>query len=84
MVKLNQSGIDPLYILAYGNDLYDWWTGGGCGGNTEGDTMPYTQDGLDGFANYAKALVEHFGTNLTSIEVPHTPLTPHTPHAWYS
>lgn len=69
MVKLNQSGIDPLYILAYGNDLYDWWTGGGCGGNTEGDTMPYTQDGLDGFANYAKALVQHFGTNLTSIEV---------------
>ncbi len=39
--------------------------------------MPYTQDGLDGFANYAKALVQHFGTNLTSIEVCFT----HAAHA---
>jgi hypothetical protein len=68
MLKLNQSGLDPLYILAYGNDLYDYWTGG-CDGNDAGETMPYTQTGLDGFANYAKALVQHFGRNLTSIEV---------------
>jgi hypothetical protein len=45
--------------------------------------MPYTQDGLDGFANYAKALVQHFGTNLTSIEVYRTH-APHTPHTWYN
>lgn len=69
MTKLHQTGIDPLYILAYGNQLYDWWTGGGCGGNSPSDTMPYTADGLEGFANYSKALVQHYGSNLTSIEV---------------
>lgn len=67
MVKLNETGIAPMYILAYGNANYDWYTGGSC---SPSDTFPYTPSGIQGYADYAVALVNHYGQNLSSVEVP--------------
>jgi hypothetical protein len=52
-----QSNISPLLILAYNNPFYD-----------DGLT-PHDSVGFTAFANYAKALVSHYGPELKAVEV---------------
>ncbi len=51
------NGLDFMNILAYGNPLYHEYE------------APVTQEGRDGFANYADASVAQFGTDDTVYEV---------------
>ncbi len=57
MQALQQNAIAPLLILDYNNRFYD-----------NGQT-PYDNAGLTAFANYARALVTHYGSQLKAIEV---------------
>lgn len=50
-------GLTPSVELDFANPNYD-------GGNT-----PYTADGLNGYANYAVALLDHYGLQLRSVQV---------------
>lgn len=52
-----RNGIKPLIILDYGNRNYD-------GGNA-----PYTDEGRKGYANYAKAMAEHFKGKVEAFEI---------------
>lgn len=54
---LQQNSVDPLLILDYNNSFYD-----------EGQT-PYDDAGFTAFANYAKALVTHYGQQVKAVEV---------------
>lgn len=54
---LQQNSVDPLLILDYNNSLYD-----------KGQT-PYDAAGFTAFANYAKALVTHYGQQVKAVEV---------------
>ncbi len=54
---LQQNSVDPLLVLDYNNTLYD-------GGKT-----PYDASGFIAFANYAKALVTHYGQQVKTVEV---------------
>lgn len=49
--------IDPLIILSYTNQFYD------------GYQTPYTPAGLKAFANYGKAILDHYGSQIKSVEV---------------
>ncbi len=57
MQMLQQNSLDPLLILDYNNRFYD-----------NGQT-PYDAAGLAAFANYAKALVTHYGQQVKEVEV---------------
>jgi hypothetical protein len=57
MEVLQQNTLDPLLILDYNDRFYD-----------NGQT-PYDNAGLTAFANYAKALVTHYGQQLKVVEV---------------
>lgn len=57
MRAVKQSGIDPLLILDYNNRFYDH------------GLTPFDDAGLSAFANYAKALVTHYGNQLKAVEV---------------
>jgi hypothetical protein len=57
MEILQQNTLDPLLILDYNDRFYD-----------NGQT-PYDNAGLTAFANYAKALVTHYGQQLKVVEV---------------
>jgi len=57
MQVLQQNAITPLLILDYNNRFYD-----------NGQT-PYDNAGLTAFANYARALVTHYGPQLKAVEV---------------
>ncbi len=57
MQVLQQNNIDPLLILDYNNRFYD------------NNQTPYDDAGLTAFANYAKALVSHYGSQLKEVEV---------------
>jgi len=57
MEVLQQNTLDPLLILDYNDRFYD-----------KGQT-PYDNAGLTAFANYAKALVTHYGQQLKAVEV---------------
>lgn len=57
MAACGEHGVGSLIILNYNNRHYD-------GGNT-----PHTDDGLDGFANYARQLVRRYGAQLRAVEV---------------
>ncbi len=50
-------GIEPLLILAYGNDFYD---GGG---------VPYTEEGLKAFETYITKVVTHFKGRVSHFEI---------------
>lgn len=50
-------GIEPVLILSYGNSLYD--QGG----------IPYTQEGIAAFVEYATAIVSHFQGRIKYFEV---------------
>lgn len=57
MQELTQYNIHPLVILDYANPLYD-------NGNTPYDTTGYTA-----FANYVKAVLNHYGSQIQAVEV---------------
>ncbi|GCE30043.1 hypothetical protein KDA_55270 [Dictyobacter alpinus] len=57
MNALQQQGITPFVILDYSNPLYD-------GGNT-----PYDDAGYSAYANYAQAVLHHYGSQITAVEV---------------
>jgi len=54
---LEQQNLNPLLILDYTNRFYD-----------NGQT-PYDDAGLRAFANYAKAVVTHYGSQLKAVEI---------------
>lgn len=57
MAACGAHAVDSLIILNYNNRHYD-------GGNT-----PHTDDGLSGFANYARQIVRRYGPQLSAVEV---------------
>lgn len=57
MQVLRQHTLNPLLILDYNNSFYD-----------NGQT-PYDEVGFTAFANYARALVSHYGPQLQAVEV---------------
>ncbi len=57
MQMLQQNGLDPLLILDYNNRFYD-----------NGQT-PYDAAGFAAFANYAQALLTHYGQQVKEVEV---------------
>ena len=57
MATCGSHGVESLIILNYNNRHYD-------GGNT-----PHTDDGLDGFADYARRIVRQYGDQLRAVEV---------------
>jgi hypothetical protein len=50
-------GINPLFIIDYGNPLYD------------GGKAPYTDEGIAAYANYAGKLAEHFKGKVDHFEI---------------
>ena len=54
---LRQNNLSPLLVLDYSNRFYD-----------NGQT-PYDDTGLTAFANYAKAVVMHYGSQLKAVEI---------------
>ncbi len=57
MGELAAQGIDPLIMLAFSNPLYD------------GDKTPYDDDGRAGYAAYARAVAQHYGSQVSAVEV---------------
>jgi hypothetical protein len=57
MSALQQNGLMPLLILDYNNPLYD------------NNKTPYDKAGFTAFANYARAVVTRYGTQLKAVEV---------------
>ncbi len=57
MQVLQQNTLDPLLVLDYNNRFYD------------NDQTPYNSAGFSAFADYAKALVLHYGPQLKAVEV---------------
>lgn len=57
MRAFQQSGLSPLLIIDYNNPLYD-----------DGLT-PHDEVGFTAYANYAKALVNHYGQQLKAVEI---------------
>ncbi|HEY7416926.1 MAG TPA: hypothetical protein VH593_17200, partial [Ktedonobacteraceae bacterium] len=57
MHTFQHNDLDPLLILDYNNTFYD-----------DGQT-PYDEIGFTAFANYARALVSHYGPQLKTVEV---------------
>lgn len=57
MPVLQQNTLDPLLALDYNNRFYD------------NNQTPYNSAGFTAFANYAKALVLHYGPQLKAVEV---------------
>ncbi|MEO6890208.1 MAG: hypothetical protein ABI456_12710 [Ktedonobacteraceae bacterium] len=57
MQMLQQNNVAPLLILDYNDRFYD---------NSQ---TPYDSAGFTAFANYAKALVSHYGPQLKEVEV---------------
>ena len=54
---LRQNNLSPLLVLDYTNRFYD-----------NGQT-PYDDAGLTAFANYARAVVTHYGSRLQAVEI---------------
>ena len=54
---LVSEGIEPLILLNYGNNFYD-----------EGGA-PYTDEGVEAYINYAKAIVSHFEGRVSHYEI---------------
>ncbi|HEY9250517.1 MAG TPA: glycosyl hydrolase, partial [Rariglobus sp.] len=61
MSALNTQSISPLITLDWSNQLYDY---------DEGQfTAPYTDNGRQGYANYALNLLNRYGTQIKQVEV---------------
>lgn len=54
---LNQKGIHPMIILDYTNPLYD------------NNGLPYTEDGIQGYANYGNELANRYEELIPNLEV---------------
>ncbi|MBB6673447.1 OmpL47-type beta-barrel domain-containing protein [Cohnella nanjingensis] len=54
---LNQEGIHPLIILDYTNPFYD------------NNGLPYTEEGIQGYANYGNELANRYGDLIPVLEV---------------
>jgi hypothetical protein len=57
MKRIKLDGIKPFLIFSYENKNYD------------NNSTPYTDDGRQGFANYGKALLDHYGDQMEWVEV---------------
>lgn len=57
MGMLAQIGIKPSLVLDFTNPFYD------------NNSTPYTDEGRQGFANYGKALLQHYGNQIEWLEV---------------
>ena len=57
MSAASSAGMDPLMELDFANVNYD-------GGNT-----PYDTDGYTGYANYGKALLAQYGSQIDTVEI---------------
>ncbi|WJH32831.1 fibronectin type III domain-containing protein [Paenibacillus sp. CC-CFT747] len=57
MAKLKERQEDMLFVAGYNNPLYD------------NNSTPYTDEGRQGFADYAKSYFDHYGTQLKWLEV---------------
>jgi hypothetical protein len=57
MTALRQHGIRPLITLSFENRNYD-------GGQT-----PYTGAGFQAYARYARAILDHYGNQISAVEV---------------
>ncbi|WP_282940056.1 DNRLRE domain-containing protein [Paenibacillus sp. RC67] len=56
MVKLKEQGIGMVFVAAYNNPFYD------------NNGTPYTDQGREGFANYAEAYVDYYKDQLIAME----------------
>ena len=54
---LFDADIDVLMVLAYGNKIYD------------GDVAPYTEEGLNAYADYARFMAETFKGKIKAYEI---------------
>ncbi|WP_223285579.1 DNRLRE domain-containing protein [Paenibacillus sp. PL91] len=57
MRKLKEEGVKALFVSGYNNPFYD------------NNGTPYTDEGREGFANYANAYAEHYRDQLAGVQV---------------
>ncbi|MDQ1912676.1 DNRLRE domain-containing protein [Paenibacillus sp. GD4] len=57
MTKLKEQQENMLFVAGYNNPLYD------------NNSTPYTDEGREGFARYAKSYFDHYGSQLKWLEV---------------
>ncbi|HEY0944015.1 MAG TPA: hypothetical protein VGD81_02070 [Opitutaceae bacterium] len=57
MQACEQAGISPLVAMTFGNPLYDHKAG------------PSTPAGFEGYANYGKAILDHYGSEVRWLEI---------------
>jgi len=57
MAELKRHHLNPLVVLAFSNPLYD------------GDQTPFSAEGRAGYANYAKAVTQHYGGDVPAVEI---------------
>ncbi|GCF09649.1 glycosyl hydrolase [Dictyobacter arantiisoli] len=57
IASMQQNGITPLITLDYTNSLYD------------NGMTPYDTSGYKAFANYARAVLQHYGSAIKALEV---------------
>ena len=57
MAALGREGIEPLVVLSFEHDAYD-------GGNT-----PHSDEAIEGFARYAREILQRFGGQVKAVEV---------------
>ena len=57
MKALDEAGIEPLVAMTFENELYD-------NGNT-----PYTQDGIEAYGRYGKALLRQWPGQISALEI---------------
>jgi len=64
MAELDKHGMDLLLCLAFGNKHYD-----PVPGIPLWASAPYTQDGFEGYANYAKYVLTHWEGRIKHVEI---------------
>jgi len=57
MAALRQKNIAPFIVLDFENPNYD------------ADNTPYDADGFAGYANYASAVLQHYGSQIQAVEI---------------
>jgi hypothetical protein len=57
MAALRRKGVSPLIEMTFANRAYD------------SGMTPYTEDGFQGYANYGVALLRHYGTQISAVEL---------------
>ena len=64
MDSLAAHNMDALIVLSFGNPHYD-----ATPGIPVWAAAPYTDDGFDGYANYAKYILSHWGDRIKHVEI---------------